>query len=380
MPSLRYRYSLHDAKFRSKLKKLLGQFPQHRKKVLAAPFASLPWKTDLPLEPIHLPRGITTIAVCGIGGSSLGAKSITHALSKHTVVYFNNVDPEFVYQQFACLNTKKTLFLLISKSGETIEILSLASFLLSKIKSRKNFLVVTDNPQSSLGRLAKREKIPVLASRQNIPGRFSVLSLVGLLPPALLGVSVKNILDGARQASWKAAYTLAAYQYLHFKNRKNITSVFSYSEALSPSIDWYIQLLAESIGKSKRVGVTPLKAIGAKDQHAILQLFLDGPDDKFYIFVKPEKSHHDLRVGSSRLTFQKLFDAEYLGVRRAFEKNKKPFLEITFPSVSESTLGELFFFFELQVAFLGTLFNINYENQPAVELSKRITKSLLTAA
>lgn len=376
MGSLHCRYSQHNAAFHSKLKKLLSQFSEHRKKILNAPFANLPWNTDLP-ESIRLPRGITTIAVCGIGGSSLGAKSITHALEKHSVVYLNNVDPDFVRNQFAILNPKKTLFLLVSKSGETIEILSLASFLLTKVQSRKNFLVVTDMPKSSLGKLARREKIPVLASRQNIPGRLSVLSLVGLLPPALLGVPVKNILEGARQTSWKAAYALAAHQYLHFKNRKNITPVFCYSEALSPFIDWYIQLLSESIGKSKRVGITPLKALGVKDQHAILQLFLDGPDDKFYIFIKPEKSRHDLPIAGSRLTFQKLFDAEYLGVRRAFEKQKKPFLEISFPSISESALGELFFFFELEAAFLGTLFGVNYENQPAVELSKRITKSLL---
>lgn len=376
MGSLHCRYSQHNAVFHSKLKKLLSQFSEHRKKILAAPFANLPWNTDLP-ESIRLPRGIKTIAVCGIGGSSLGAKSITRALEKHSVVYLNNIDPDFVQNQFAILNPKKTLFLLISKSGETIEILSLASFLLAKVRSRKNFLVVTDMPKSSLGKLARREKIPVLASRQNIPGRFSVLSLVGLLPPALLGVPVKNILEGARQTSWKAAYTLAAHQYLHFKNRKNITPVFCYSEALSPFIDWYIQLLSESIGKSKNVGITPLKAIGAKDQHAILQLFLDGPDDKFYIFIKPEKSRHNLPIAGSRLTFQKLLDAEYLGVRRAFEKQKKPFLEISFPSISESELGELFFFFELEVAFLGALFGVNYENQPAVELSKHITKSLL---
>jgi glucose-6-phosphate isomerase len=117
-----------------------------------------------------------------------------------------------------------------------------------------------------------------------------------------------------------------------------------------------------------------------KDQHAILQLFLDGPDDKFYIFVKPEKSHHDVRIPGSRFSLQKLFDAEYLGVKSAFEKKKKPFLEISFPSISESTLGEFFFFFELEVAFLGSLFKVNYENQPAVELSKRITRSLLAAA
>lgn len=377
MPSMQYRYSSHDAKFRSKLKKLLSEFPKHRKKILAAPFASLPWKSDLPLGQIRIPRGITAIAVCGIGGSSLGAKSITHALSKHSVIYFNNVDPDFVHRQFGCINPKKTLFLLISKSGETIEILSLASFLLSKIRSRKNFLAITDMPESSLGKLARREKIPLLASRRNIPGRLSVLSLVGLLPPALLGVSVKNILEGAQQTSWKAAYALAVHQYLHFKNGKNITPVFSYSEALSPFIDWYIQLLSESIGKSKRIGITPLKALGVKDQHAQLQLFLDGPDDKFYIFIKPEKSRHDLHIAGSRFTFQKLFDAEYFGVRRAFEKNKKPFLEISLPSISESALGELFFFFELEIAFLGSLFHINYENQPAVELSKRITKSLL---
>lgn len=376
MNSLRCRYSAHNSAFRSKLKKILSRFSEHRKKILHAPFANLPWNTDLP-DSVRLPHGITTLAVCGIGGSSLGAKSITNALEKHSIVYLNNIDPDFVHSQLDLLNPKKTLFLLISKSGETIEILSLAKLFLSKIRSRKNFLAITDNPKSSLGKLAMREKIPVLTSLKNIPGRFSALSLVGLLPPALLGVQVKKILEGARQTSWNAAYTLAAHQYLHFKNKKNITPVFAYCEALSPFVDWYIQLLAESIGKTKSVGITPLKAIGVKDQHSQLQLFLDGPDDKFYIFLKPEKSHHNLKIAGQRFSLQKLFDAEYLGMKGAFEKQKKPFLEISFPSISESALGELFFFFELEIAFLGALFNVNYENQPAVELSKRITKTLL---
>ncbi|MEK7523589.1 MAG: hypothetical protein AAB588_01015 [Patescibacteria group bacterium] len=371
-------YSPHPASFKAGLKKLLQDFPKHRARIMERPFAQLPWKNLEPLKHLKAKPTFKHIAVVGMGGSSLGTKALAQALQGESLVFLDNIHPDFISQKLAQLDLKKTLFLLMSKSGETIEVLSLAKVLLSKISSSKNFLAITDNKGSSLGKLAQQKKIPIFQSDADIPGRFSVLSLVGLLPAALAGLPFQEILNGAQKASWTKAYLLACHQYLHFMNHKNISVIFPYHEFLSDAADWYIQLLAESIGKSKKIGVTPTKALGVKDQHSQLQLFLDGPEDKFFIFVRPQNGHSDHKIPGKKYSLGKLFNAEYLGVKQAFLKRKKPFCELNLEALSPAAVGEMLFFLELEVGFLGQMFGVNFENQPAVELSKKITKTLLS--
>jgi glucose-6-phosphate isomerase len=281
-------YSSHDKLFKKKLEGLLRSFSGNRGKILRSAFTALPWANVDFLSSLKK-SSFKKIAIVGIGGSSLGLKALSQSLNKDdSVIFLDNVDPDFLESQFKKLKLKQTLFVLISKSGSTIEVLSISKWLIKKVGAARNFIAITDNEDSPLGRLAKKHKIPVFHSEKEIPGRFSVLSIVGLLPAVLLGIHPNKLLEGAREASWPAAYTLACYQYLHFIKGKNITVLFPYCESLSTFADWYIQLLSESIGKTKKIGITPIKAIGVKDQHSILQLFLDGPDDKFYIFIKPE--------------------------------------------------------------------------------------------
>lgn len=354
----------------SKNLKIKG-FACHRPRILHFPFTRLPWLESKTLDRLQLPKNFERICVVGIGGSSSGAKALASAMEKTNIIFLDNIDPDFVEMKLKSINLKKTLFILISKSGETTEIIFLASLIFSRVASPDNFLVITDNNKGSLGKFARKNRIPVFQSPADIPGRFSVLSIVGLLPAALAGISTQKILDAAKQVKWKSAFQLAYRQYCHFLKKKNICVFFSYSERLSDFADWYIQLLAESIGKSKRVGITPLKALGVKDQHSQLQLFLDGPDDKFYILLKPEKPHAKIPKLS------KLFNAEYEGTKKALLKKGRMFAEISFPEISAETLGALLFFFELEIAFLGSLLKINIENQPAVELGKKFTKSIL---
>ncbi|MBI5412768.1 hypothetical protein HZA42_00285 [Candidatus Peregrinibacteria bacterium] len=370
-------YSKHSAAFKKNLEKLLKHFPAFRGKVMKMTFSHLPWKDIEALNSLTFKKDFKNICVVGIGGSSLGAKALLSALGSTNVEFLDNIDPDYVELKLNGLDPKQTLFVLISKSGETVEVLSLASVLLTKFHSSKNFLIITDNKESSLGKLGKKHSIHIFQSQKELPGRFSVLSLVGLLPAVLAGVPIQRVLNGARSASWPQAYMFACYQYLHYKNKKNISVIFPYSERLADFADWYIQLLSESIGKSKKVGITPLKALGVKDQHSQLQLFLDGPDDKFCIFLKPRKTESNQKIPGEKYNLAELFDAEYNGVKGAFIKKQKPFLELDFDSISPEVLGELFLFFELQIAFLGCLFKINCENQPAVELSKRATQTLL---
>lgn len=369
-------YSENSPKFEKDLKKLLKDFEKHRAKLLKFPFTKLPWQHFGALK--NLKIKFKKIVVVGIGGSSLGAKSISKALNSKSITFLDNVDPDFVTAKLKSITLKKTFFILISKSGETAEVISLASILFNQVACAANFIAITDNPAGELAKFAHENKIFVLHSPKDIPGRFSVLSIVGLLPLQLAGVKIHKIIEGAKKAYFKQAYTLACNQYLQFKAKKNICALFAYSENLRCLADWYIQLLAESIGKSNKIGITPIKAIGVKDQHSQLQLFLDGPNDKFFIFLKPEKFNSDLKIPNENYTLRELFNAEYEGVKQAFTQKKKMFCEILLPQINEETLGELLMFFKLEIAFLGLLFKINFENQPAVELSKKITKNLLS--
>ena len=376
---LQANYSRHSPGFMRRLKKLAAAFGEHRSAVLRHAFTRLPWEDLAALSHFKLPKKIKTIVIVGIGGSSLGAKTILSALSvsKIAVCFLDNVDPDFVHERLATLDLKSSFFLLISKSGETIEVLSLAAILISKISTASNFLIITDASSSPLARFGMQHKIQLLQSPHNIPGRFSALSVVALLPALLTGIPIRKVQNGAGAASWKKAYELACYQYLHSIHKKPMTVIFPYGERLSNFADWYIQLLAESIGKSKLVGITPIKALGVKDQHSQLQLFLDGPDDKFFIFIKPQHPASDIKIPGKRFSMSELFTAEYEGVKKAFSERKKSFLELSFTAITPEALGELLFFFELEIAFLGSLFKVNPENQPAVELSKRATQSIL---
>ncbi|MBI4994057.1 hypothetical protein HZC21_00205 [Candidatus Peregrinibacteria bacterium] len=361
-----------------------NDFQKHRDNIVRMPCLALPWGNLDSLKNIKLNKKITTICVVGMGGSSLGAKALITAVkcprdaeSSVKCIFLDNIDPDFVNETLSQIDLKKTLFLLISKSGETIEIISLALILFSKIKSAENFIVITDDIKSSLAEIAKKRGIDILQSPKNVPGRFSVLSVVGLLPAALAGIPVQKVLAGAQKASWLKAYDLACKQYEYFRKGKFITVIFPYCENLNFFADWYIQLLSESIGKSNAIGITTVKAIGAKDQHSQLQLFLDGPDDKFYIMIPPPSTKNDIKISSKSFTLNDLFNAEYESSKKAFRKKKKPFAEISFKEITPETLGEAFFFFELEIAFLGSLFGINIQNQPAVELSKKYAKSIL---
>lgn len=352
-----------------------NNFQKHRDNIVRMPCLALPWKNLDFLKEIKLNKKFKTVCVVGMGGSSAGSKALITALNCYPepeigCVFLDNIDPDFVNGVLAKIDLKRTLFLLISKSGETIEIIFLAEILFKKIKSSENFIVITDNTKSPLAQMAKRRNIDILISPNNIPGRFSVLSIVGLLPAILTGIPAEEVLSGARKTNWRKAHEIALKQYECFKRNKNIAVIFPYCERLNYFADWYIQLLSESIGKSRNIGITAVKAMGACDQHSQLQLFLDGPDDKFFILIPPPDATKFPNLNN-------LFKAEYEGVKKALKKKKRVFIEIPVNKITPERLGELFFLFELEIAFLGSLFKINVQNQPAVELSKTYAKSIL---
>ena len=378
---LRVAYSPHQKAFTARIDTLRKSFAKYKRSISSRAFAKLPWASHPALAQVKGKGPFKHLVLVGMGGSSLGMKALCSALGINDITFLDNVDPDFVQVQIESLNLKKTLFLLVSKSGGTIEVLSIAEILFAKIKSARNFLTITDNSQGALAIFSKKKKIPCITSPADVPGRFSILSIAGLLPAALAGVNAGAMLTGAQDTSWEDAFTLAAHQFLHFKNGNNITVFFPYSEGLTYVAEWYIQLLSESIGKSAKVGITPVKALGVKDQHSQLQLYLDGPRDKVVTFVALG-GNHQAKIPHAYEAFeefailggksiQELLDIERVATAQALAKNGCPNQTLLLRELSAHSLGQLLFLAQVETVFLGQLYDINPFDQPGVELIKK---------
>jgi glucose-6-phosphate isomerase len=352
----------------------------------------------------------STIVLIGIGGSSLGPKCILQALGGQTekqVFIVDNIDPDEIQNVSQKLNFEETLFLVITKSGATPE--TIATYLyfrekadLAGLSVYEHFVFVTDPQKGYLRELSRQENIPVFDIPENVGGRFSVLSNVGLLFAALIGVDVKRLLKGADEINRKfledkngvnEAWQLAKIQYELGQKGKNIQVVLPYSSRLNSFGDWYVQLLSESIGKELSLngekvnaGLTPIPAVGATDQHSQLQLFKEGPNDKLILFLNvlsfdfqvkiPAINHAGLEYLSNH-TFNKLIQAEFEATKQSLAESNRPSLTIEITEVDAFHLGQLFQLFELSVACLGELYQIDTFNQPGVERGKVLTKEIL---
>lgn len=325
------------------------------------------------------------IVILGIGGSALGTATIIQTLAnlyQNKVLILDNIDPDLIAETEKLLDLKKTLFIITSKSGTNTEPLALYNHFRKK---SPNFAFITGK-NSPLHQIGKRENIPTFEIPANVGGRFSVLTAVGLLPAALMGIDINKIINGAKKmrASFlnknsekNLPFKLALTQYLSSKNGKNIHVLMPYSQHLSRFTDWYVQLLAESIGekydrKGKLVnsGITPLPALGVTDQHSQMQLFIEGPNDKLTIFMEvknlTDKNH-----------FGKLLKIEKDATAEALKKNHRPNITIKIDKLSAESLGELFLLFEGAIAFLGEFYNIDAYEQRGVELAKKLIAEAL---
>jgi glucose-6-phosphate isomerase len=357
------------------------------------------------------------IMVLGIGGSALGTICLQQSL-KHLYVnelakqdeypklhVLDNIDPALIADAESVINVKSTLFIVITKSGSTPETLAQFIYFLDKVKRAKldpgkHFVIVTDKPDRKtpgpLRGFAKKYGIKTFDIPGNVGGRFSVLTAVGLLPAALIGIDIARLLEGATKmrksflsedCKSNLPWQIASVQYLMLKKGKTINVMMPYSQKLIRFADWYRQLLAESIGK-KGMGITPVSALGVTDQHSQNQLYNDGPNDKLFIFmkvltpgpelvIKPDAAQPELSY-LKNLTFGRLLETEMKGTIGALTEKNRPNLTVEIPEVDEFHLGGLFMLFEAATAFLGEMLDINAYNQPGVERSKEITKKLLT--
>ena len=347
-------------------------------------------------------KHIDTIAVIGIGGSSLGTKAIYEFLRHKTksakkIIFFENPDPIDISEKFMTIDKNSTQFLLISKSGSTVEPMSIFKAIIYnfnlEIDNNKNIIAITDH-DSALYKFAHKHNIKTFTLKDNVGGRFSVLSSVGIVPLTLAGFDTKKILDGAREIlesflNGDTKHILdKAVHLAQNKGKHPINVIFSYSNTLKEFTQWYVQLWAESLGKidkdSKHTGLTPVGHIGAVDQHSFLQLIIEGPRDKTVTFIKIDNFENPLDIPKYTLdyiqksdyinghTFNELINAECDATMQSVHEQGINVDIITLDKISEENIGELIMYYELLTSAVGIMLNINTYNQEGVELGKRI--------
>lgn len=348
------------------------------------------------------------IVVLGIGGSALGMKTLRDALGQPNTTprmhILDNVDPDFIADIDRQISLPRTLFLVISKSGGTTETMTQYFYFQEKIRqlglSIEHHFVFITGQESLLHQLGKNLKIPCFFVPDDVGGRFSVLTPVGLLPARLMGIDIDRVLVGARamrdrfvsmDADINWPFQLAVLQHLFVQKNCTNQVLMPYSNKLKTFAEWGVQLIGESTGKIRpdgaSVGVTPLVALGATDQHSQLQLYSDGPADKCIFFLTVENFSQDISIPVPAevpsfafiqgVTFAQLLNTEMKGTADALTERKRPNLEIRISQISEENMGGLFLLFEGMTAFLGELLGINAFDQPGVERSKILTKAYL---
>ena len=341
------------------------------------------------------------IALVGVGGSSLGVKAIYEMLAhgQKNLIFFDNLDPFLISSNLNKISLDDPRFIISSKSGTTIETISIFKCILERFKivNFENFIIISD-PNSPLEIYAKARNIRVFNIPKNVGGRFSVLSAVGLVPLGLSGVDVSEILNGAMAC--KAQHLggdddtilQKAYHYARHETAK-INVLFSYSSRLASFNDWFVQLWAESLGKKrgyKRVGLTPVGLIGSKDQHSFLQLIMEGAKDKTVTFITAKK-HEDQNLKLSNLSLDGLqscdftndleiasvLNAQARATMQALKSENISVDEIRLDSLDAWHSGYLVYYYELLTSATGLMLGINTYNQPGVELAKLLLRQNL---
>ena len=351
---------------------------------------------------------VEAIAVIGIGGSSLGAKAIYEFLKpvtkmKRKLYFFESTDPININALLQNLTLQKTHFLVISKSGTTVETFSIYKYIYSLQSDPLAYTFITD-PNSPLEEYAQTIQAKVLHLPDNVGGRFSVLSVVGLTPLLLASVDIQALLDGAlsiKKSFFEAGYmqeTLLKKAAYYAKNHAQypINCLFAYCESLKYFCEWYVQIWGESLGKHQKhsafhVGLTPIGLIGPKDQHSFLQLIMQGTRDKSVTFIKVEDFQDDLRIPDitlphlesldtlNALSFSELINMQCDSVMEALLEQKDiPLDSISIPKVDAYHIGALIYYYELLTSLVGELIDIDTYDQPGVEAGKLILKTKLT--
>jgi len=347
------------------------------------------------------------IVVIGIGGSTLGTYAIYKFL-KHSkelskkLFFLETTDPIDIKSKVEGIDLEDTLFIVISKSGTTVETVSIWKYIHSLVKIDKTNTVIVTESDSKLNAYAQANEMQTFEIPKDVGGRFSVFSAVGLLPLAIVGIDIDEILRGTQEVhnsffSQSEEYInilKKARFFVEYKNRFNINVVFSYSSRLEGFNKWYIQLWGESLGKvdinDTRQGLTPIGIIGPIDQHSFLQLIVEGKRDKTITVIKVDNFDSDLKIPS--VSLEGLEELDYLdNIKFSSLINKQadatiasiknlndiPCDVITIDAVCESAVAGLMYKYELLTSVCAKFMYINAYDQPGVESGKIILKEKL---
>lgn len=372
-------------------------------------------------------RRFANFVVLGIGGSALGPACVQRALGhlhhnllepaerekRPRIFVLDNIDPEFLAEILDVADPAETCFNVITKSGSTPETISQFMACYEKVearvgerRARNHFVITTSRDRGPLRLVAGQMGMRCLWIPENVGGRYSELTPVGLLPAAVAGLDIHGMVAGAQAVARSCrsaerfknpAYLNGAIHYLADQYRgKTISVMMPYSEALRDVADWYRQLWAESLGKRRGtppyevcVGQTPVRALGTTDQHSQIQLYVDGPNDKIITFLEVERFRRRFAV-SKRLNklmpefkwltgrdITDLFRAEMEGTEFALARAERPSVKITLGRLDAEHIGGLLFFFMVQTAFTGGLYGIDAFDQPGVEMDRNAAAALM---
>lgn len=364
------------------------------------------------------------VLILGIGGSALGGMAVTEALLQPywnllteeqrnnfpRIFFLDNIDPDQITGLLDILDLKKTLVNVITKSGSTAETMSQFMIVKNVLEQelgddyRKNIVATTDKQIGILRQLADQEGYKTFVIPDDVGGRFSVFSAVGLLPFALVGLDIDEIINGVKDMDltlkntdiWEniAAQNALIHYLMDMHKGKKQAVMMPYSSRLKYVSDWFVQLWAESLGKEYNnngdkinCGQTPIKAVGATDQHSQAQLFYEGPNDKLINFIRVEEFDNTVEIpkifeytGLCYLggkTINDLLNAEADATKVSLVDFQRPNVTISIPAINGYSLAQLLYMFEVQTAIAGELYNINTFDQPSVEQSKNYTYALM---
>lgn len=383
-------------------------------------FADLPFD-EKPVKAVTAfarSHAFPTVLVLGIGGSALGPLALDAALGRPNtgkrLVALDNIDPDFVRDTLDTLVPEDTIVNVIAKSGVTAETMStyaiVREWMIAAVganKAKEHFVVTTDPEKGDLLNIARLEGYPVFEIPSNVGGRFSVLTPVGTLPAALLGFNVDAFMEGARRTAIQSknsfaenpALVAAFIQFaLERERAKKILVLFPYSQSLWKFAFWFKQLWGESMGKKtdrkgREVfsGTTPTAALGVTDQHSQLQMFIEGPNDKSFLFWAVREFRNALKIEHPYASFDSmgylqnktladLFDAERRATEIAITEAGRPNATVHVDRVNEESMGDLVMFSQYMTAYAGELCDINAFDQPGVEYGKKLTFAMMKRA
>ena len=330
-------------------------------------------------------KKFSNIRVIGMGGSILGTEAIYDFLKKKIkkkITFVNNLNSNADYFQDKNIN----LNLIISKSGNTLETIVNANTL---IKSKENNIVITEKKDSYLTNLASQLKAEIFEHKNYVGGRYSVLSEVGMLPAELMNLNESKFKQFNTLIKNKAfvnnLVNNVATTLNLIKNGKYTSIILNYDEHSENLFKWYQQLIAESLGKKSK-GILPIVSSMPKDNHSLMQLYLDGPKKSFYTFFnvldnKVIKINNSNILSSHRYlrnqSIEKIKQSQMLATEKVFKSEKIPFRSFRVLKRDEQSLGKLFCFFILETILLGRALKVNPFDQPSVELIKKETKKIL---